>query len=113
MIVMRHALLRPSPIIPLRFLLTGFLSLADTTTALVPNSLSSIETLRMPRLSDRQKALRQTKEALDCFFFLEMLDIDEDPVFLELFMLVRGCLRSQRYMERPLRYNIRAVARTM
>lgn len=66
---------------------------------------------KMPRLSTRQRILRQLSEVVDTFFLLEMLDANDDSDILELFMLLQVCYGNQRYIERPIHYSMKAEAR--
>lgn len=65
----------------------------------------------MPRLSDRQLALRQLSELIDLSVFLEIIDADEDSDFLETCMLLLASLQTQRYVDRPPRYQMKDAIR--
>ncbi|KAJ9093559.1 hypothetical protein QFC21_006400, partial [Naganishia friedmannii] len=65
----------------------------------------------MPRLSDRQRLLRELIETVDLFFLLEIIDAEEDEEVLETLMLCRMSVESQRYLTRPPKYNLKAQLR--
>jgi hypothetical protein len=63
----------------------------------------------MPRISDRQRALRSLSEAIDTFFLLDLIDDDDQHLdVLEALVLCRMTIEGQRYVERPLRYGLSA-----
>lgn len=65
----------------------------------------------MPRLSDRQRSLKQLKDIADLFLLLDIVDAEDDTELLEIAMMLHESIASQRYIDRPLRYNMRAAIR--
>lgn len=67
----------------------------------------------MPRVSDRQRALRHLSQAIDTFFILNLVGDDEHFDLLETLILSRAAIEAKRYVERPLHYLMRAEARAV
>lgn len=65
----------------------------------------------MPRVSDRQLALKHANEAVEAFLLFEMFGADEEQDLLEVMMYLLPFLENQRYICRPPAYNMKAEMR--
>lgn len=67
----------------------------------------------MPRVSDRQRALKELSQAIETLVILDLVDAEDDFDLLETLVVSRAVIEGQRYVERPLRYLMRAEARAV